>query len=101
MDYSKQLSDLRNGIHCDIVQEATVRNCINGNFNRGVLLFEDPIKIKDYVISSICCETGLLISDDNDRIIPYQKLTVEELSVIHSYVVGEKKYSFTPDKQLV
>ena len=101
MNYQEHLSTIRNDIHRDIVQEATVRNCILGNWCEGVLLLKDSIKIRDYIISSVCCETGLLISADNDRVIPYQKLTVEELAVIHNSVVQGKNYSFTLNTELV
>lgn len=100
MDYTKQLSDIRNKMHCDIVQEATVRTMVNIQTTDGVLSLEKPVEVGDYVVQSICCETGYLISPE-DRVVRYQDLTVEELSVLHqSFVVG-KKYTFTSNKQLV
>ena len=98
MDYIKELSDIRNKMHCDIVQEATVRTMINIQTTDGVLSFEKPIEVGDYVVQSICCETGYLISTE-DRIVRYQDLCVEELSVIHQSLVVGKHYSFTPNKQ--
>jgi len=101
MNYIQHLSDIRNDLHCGIVQEATVRNSVMGNDSDGVLLLKDPIKFREFIVGSICCETGFLISTDNDKIIPYQKLTVEELSVIHNYLVQSKQYTFTLNKELV
>jgi len=101
MNYSQQLSEIRNHLHCDIVQEATVRNSVLGNESDGVLLLKVPIRIREFVIGSVCCETGFLLSTDNEKIISYQKLTIEELSVIHNYLVGAKQYTFTLNKELV
>jgi hypothetical protein len=101
MDYYQHLSNIRNEIHREIVQEATVKNSVRGNKSDGVLLMEKPITIRDYIISSVCCETGYLISTDNDRIVPYQRLTVEELSVIHNCIVQAKQYSYISNKELV
>jgi hypothetical protein len=101
MNYSQQLSDIRNHLHCGIVQEATVKNTILGNESEGVLLLNKAIRIREFVIGSVCCETGFLLSTDNEKIIPYQKLTVEDLSVIHDYLVGAKQYTFTSNTELV
>jgi hypothetical protein len=101
MSYSKQLSDFRNQMHSDIVLEATVKNTINGNDINGVLLLKEPLVFREWTVSSVCCETGLLISSDNDKIVPYYKLTIEELDVVHSMVCVSKKYTFTLNTQLV
>lgn len=101
MDYIKQLNDFRNGLHREIVQEGTSRNCEKNGFRKGVLQLEGPIIFGDLVIGGICTETGLLVSTDNQTIIPYQNLSIDDLHVLYQYVVLGKKYSFTPDKQLV
>lgn len=100
MDYTKQLSEIRNNMHRDIVQEATVRNMITNQTTDGVLSLEKPVEVGDYVVQSVCCETGYLISTE-DIIVRYQDLTVEELSVIHQSLVVGKKYTFISNKQLV
>ena len=100
MDYIKQLSDIRNKIHCDIVQEATVRTMVNIQTTDGVLSLEKPIEVGDYVVQSVCCETGYLISPE-DRIVRYQDLCVEDLSVLHQSLVISKKYTFISNKQFV
>lgn len=100
MDYIKQLSEIRNKMHCDIVQEATVRTMVNIQTTDGVLSLEKSIQVGDYVVQSICCETGLLISIE-DRVVRYQDLTVEDLSVLHREFVLGKHYSFKSNKQLV
>jgi hypothetical protein len=100
MSYSKQLSDFRNQMHSDIVLEATVDNTINGNDTNGVLLLKEPLIFREWIISSVCCETGLLKSPDKNRV-PYHKLTIEELDVVHSMVCVSKKYTFTLNTQLV
>ncbi len=100
MDYTKQLSEIRNNMHRDIVQEATVRNMIINQTTDGVLSLEKPVEVGGYVVQSVCCETGYLISTE-DIIVRYQDLTVEELSVIHQSLVVGKKYTFISNKQLV
>ncbi len=100
MDYTKELSNIRNKMHCDIVQEATVRTMVNNNTTDGVILLEKPIEVGGYVVQSVFCETGYLISTE-DIIVRYQDLTVEELSVIHQSLVVGKKYTFISNKQLV
>jgi len=97
---SEQLARIRDNMHSDIVKEATVRNTINGNDSDGVLLLKDPLQFREWIISSVCCETGFLISPDNYKI-PYHKLTIKELDVVHSVVCVSKKYSFTLNTQLV
>ena len=100
MDYFKEISEIRDKIHCDLVQEATVRNMIKNQTTHGVLLSDKPVEVGPYVVQSICCEKGYLISTE-DRIVRYQDLCVEQLSVLHQVFVTDKKYTFTPNKQLV
>lgn len=100
MDYQKQLNEIRNKMHCNIVQEATVFNCVSGNSSDGVLLLKKPVDVGNRVIQSVCCETGYLISSD-DRIVRYQDLSIDEMCVIHRELVELKKYTFTLNAQLV
>jgi len=100
MDYNKELSQIRNNIHRDIVQEATVRNMIKNQTTDGVLLLNRPVELGSYVVQSVCCNTGYLISTE-DKIVRYQDLCVEQLSVLHQEFVTSKRYTFTPNKQLV
>jgi hypothetical protein len=101
MNYTNTIMGIRNDIHRDIIQEATVRNTVNGNESDGVLLLIKDVTINGKVISSICCETGYLLGQDNDKIVRYQDLTLEGLAVLHNYVVECKQYKFTLNSQLV
>ena len=101
MDYSRQLVEIRNNLHCDIVQEACHKNYVINGSRDGVLLLKKPINIGDFTVGSICCETGLILSTDNEKIIPYQVLSIEDLSVIHESLVQVKNYTFTLNEQLV
>jgi hypothetical protein len=100
MDYSKELTEMRNNMHCNIVQEATVVNCVKGNSGDGVLLLKKPVDIGSCVVQSVCCETGFLISEE-DKIVRYQDLTIEQLSVLHRQIFETKNYTFTLNSQLV
>ncbi len=101
MCYSTTLDKMRNDIHRDIVQEATVRNLINNNDCDGILKLKEPLFFGKYEIHGVCCETGLLVSEDYDRVVSYKLLTIEELVVLHNTIVEDKNYSFTPNTQLV
>lgn len=90
------LNRIRNQMHCDIVQEATVRNSINGNDSEGVLVLTTPIVFENRTVSAVCCNTGLLLSTDYDTIVPYQRLSIEELDKVHSMVCNYKQHSFKP-----
>ena len=87
-------------MHCNIVQEATVRNCVSGNSSDGVLCLKKPVDADGYVIQSICCETGFLISPE-DKIVKYQDLSIDGMSVIHKEVFELKNYSFILNNELV
>jgi hypothetical protein len=101
MNYAGKLLEMRDNMHRDIVQEATVRNAINGNESDGVLLFKRPLVIRGNVVASVCCETGLLILDDNDTLVKYKDFSIEELAVLHRTIVETKQYTFTLNSQLV
>ena len=92
--------EIRYNIHREIVYEATIKNMINNQNSEGVLLLENPIEVGDYVVQSVCCETGNLVSNE-DKLIGYQNLSIEVLSVIHQELVKGKRYTFVPDRQLV
>lgn len=96
----EQMTHIRNQMHCDIVQEATVRNCINGNDYEGILLLNTPIVFPDKTISGVCCNTGLLLSPE-DKVVPYQTLCMRELDKVHTVVANLKQYSFKPDNPSV
>jgi hypothetical protein len=100
MDYSSKILEMRDNIHRDIVQEATVRNAVNGNGSNGVLLLKNPLVIRGKVVASVCCETGLLVLEDNDTIVKYKDFSIEELSVLHRIIVETKQYTFTLNSQL-
>lgn len=100
-EFTKQITELRNTLHRDLVQEATCKNSIKGNSSHGVLHLNSPMIFGEFIISGLCCEEGLLLQPDYCRIVPYQKLSVYDLVVLHEYVVEKKNYSFKLNTELV
>ena len=96
MSLSKEVLRLRDTLHCNIVQEATVRNCLNEK-ESGVLNLIEPIELRDHIVDGVCCNTGLLLYGE-DKIIPYRLLTLEDLAVIHRVIVEFKSYEVVIDK---
>jgi hypothetical protein len=101
MSYTQKLNEIRNSIHKDIVVESTVRTCLLRKKGDDVLQLKNPVKVRTNTVGFVCCETGLLLSDDGDTIVRYQDLTVEELSVLHMEIVESKQYSFTNNLTLL
>ena len=102
------LQKKRDGLHKDLVQEACHKNFIINDNSDGVLQLHNPfyIKVKDVtlLIMGIDCEIGYPIAETysgNFRQIRYSSLTMDELVSLHRDVVLNKKYAFTPNKQLV
>jgi hypothetical protein len=88
----KQVQDLRDKIHSELVQEATVRSCVDGNPSDGVLRLKLPYVLQDgREVDSICCESGLLLG--NDKVIRYRDVILEDLVQIHN-LFASKQYSF-------
>jgi hypothetical protein len=108
MDYHKHISEIRDSLHRDLVQEACHKNFIINDNSDGVLQLHDPtyIRIKEemLLLVSIDCESGLPTVETyqgNFRAIRYGDLSVEELIDLHKRVVQQKQYSFTPHNELV
>lgn len=55
----------------------------------------------EFTVWGLCCEEGLLLQPDYCRIVPYQKLSIYDLVVLHEYVVEKKNYSFILNTELV
>jgi hypothetical protein len=110
MLYRKQLEDIRNTLHKEIVTEATVKNLLNGNDSEGVLhlKFQQMVKIEitygygegttvDAFIDSVDCNTGNIFGTDgngNEVNIRYSDLSIEQLISLHEEVVVNKQYKF-------
>jgi hypothetical protein len=97
----KNIGELRNKLHKGLVQEGTCQNSVKGNSSHGVLQLNEIFFGRGSIVASICCETGLLLREDHNTIVPYQKIPTDDLIDIYEYVVIEKKYSFTLNAELV
>ena len=97
----EKIIHLRNDLHRGLVQEATSKNSARGNSSNGVLQLNDIFYTKDTIVASICCETGLLLREDHNTFVPYQKVSTEDLISLFEYVVEKKQYSFTLNTELV
>lgn len=97
----KNIGELRDKLHKGLVQEGTCQNSINGNSSHGVLQLNEIFYGRDSIVASICCEKGLLLREDHNTIVPYQKISTDDLIDIYEYVVKEKKYSFKLNTELV
>lgn len=95
------IRELRDKLHKGLVQEATCINAKNGNKSHGVLQLTDIFQKRGTVVASICCETGLLLREDHNTIVPYQHIPTDELIDLYEYVVEKKNYLFTLNTELV
>ncbi len=97
MDYTEQLMRMRDDMHRDIVQEATVKTFPQHDGRNAELLLRIPLatdKNNIYVIG-VNCGTGDLISENENgtrNTLMYRHLSVEELSILHRAVVQVKDY---------
>jgi hypothetical protein len=110
MDYQKQLSQLRDNLHRDVVQESTCKIFQQLDTTDGVLLLLKPLVLHvefyhpewdDYSeevrVTAVDCNTGDLIGETlngNERNIRYIDLTAENLLELHR-AVTTKQYKFT------
>jgi hypothetical protein len=110
MNYSSELLKIRDEMHCNIVQEATVRTFIIEQTTEGYLEMEEPLRLylRDYhpykgnytsecFVVGVHCESGDLVGeyiDGKTKWIRYTDLTMEELAYLHDYVVQQKQYKF-------
>lgn len=97
MDYSEQLTKMRDDMHRSIVQEAVVKTFDRHNGDKSELLLRVPLatdKNNIYVIG-VNCNTGDLISENENgtrNTLMYRHLSVEELSILYKAVVEVKDY---------
>ena len=108
MKDSQTLQKERDMLHQHLVHEACHKNYLVHNTSDGVLQLHRPfyIRIKEEILHlvSIDCEIGCPVVETyngNFRQVRYSSLTMDELVSLHSDVVMNKLYTFTPDKQLV
>jgi hypothetical protein len=110
MDYQKQLSQLRDNLHREVVQESTCKIFQQLDTTDGVLLLLKPLVLHvefyhpewdDYSeevrVTAVDCNTGDLIGETlngNERNIRYIDLTAENLLELHR-AVTTKQYKFT------
>jgi hypothetical protein len=98
----------RDLLHKNLVQEACHKNYVRTGNSDGVLQLHRPfyIRVKDEILHlvGIDCEIGYPIVETyagSFRHTKYSNLTMDELVTLHSDVVMNKLYTFTPEKQLV
>jgi hypothetical protein len=110
MDYQKELSQLRDNLHREVVQESTCKIFQQLDTTDGVLLLLKPLVLHvefyhpewdDYSeevrVTAVDCNTGDLIGETlngNERNIRYIDLTAENLLELHR-AVTTKQYKFT------
>jgi hypothetical protein len=109
MDYQKQLNQLRDNLHRDIVQESTCKIYQQMDTTDGVLLLHKPVVLhvefyhpeqinysEEVQVTAVDCNTGDLIGetlDGNERNVRYKDLTAEKLMVLY-HSIASKKYKF-------
>ena len=110
MDYQKQLNELRDNLHREIVQESTCKISQQMDTTDGVLLLLKPVVLhvefyhpewddysEEVQVTAVDCNTGDLIGETlsgNDRNIRYRDLTAEKLLELHK-AIKSKQYQFT------
>jgi hypothetical protein len=106
-DYLHEIKVLRDKMHCEIVQEATVKTFVKEDSTDGILLLDEPFRFHltleegipevRYVIG-VDCNTGVVICEGIDnrcKFFRYTDLTLEELGQLHKSIVINKEYKFT------
>jgi hypothetical protein len=106
-DYLQELKVLRDKMHCEIVQEATVRTFVKEDSTDGILLLDEPFRFyfkleegysEERYVLGIDCNTGVVICEDIDnrsKFFRYTDLTLDELGQLHKSIVINKEYKFT------
>lgn len=115
MDFLTRITEMRNTMHCDIVQEATSKTLLrHPDFNQDGILelnqsitflleVNDPFDGLSYMnvtVIGIDCNTGDLVSEDedgNDIYIRYDHLSTDNLAKLHSNLVIRQNYSIKPN----
>ena len=111
MDYLQQLAVIRDNMHRELVQEATVRTFMKENSTDGFIELSRPFMFckEDYhplkgnytydcFVIGIHCASGDLMGEDAEgcqRCINYRDLSIEEMVKLHEYVVQQKQFKFT------
>jgi hypothetical protein len=106
MDYQKQLNELRNNLHREIVQESTCKIYQQMDTTDGVLLLHKPVVLHvefyhpewdDYSeevrVTAVDCNTGDLIGETlngNERNVRYRDLTVDKLHEMYQAIKTNK-----------
>jgi len=97
MDYAHEIMQMRNNMHRDIVQEATVKTFLQHYGKEAELVMRMALatdKNSLYVVG-VCCNTGDLLSEDEDgnrNTMKYHHLSLEELAMVHKAIVEVKDY---------
>jgi hypothetical protein len=110
MDYQKQLNELRNNLHREIVQESTCKVFQQTGTTDGVLLLLKPIVLhvefyhpewddysEEVQVTAVDCNTGDLIGENlsgNERNVRYMDLTADNLLQLHT-AIKSNQYKFT------
>jgi hypothetical protein len=110
MDYQKQLNELRNNLHREIVQESTCKIYQQLDTTDGVLLLLKPIVLhvefyhpewddysEEVQVTAVDCNTGDLIGENlsgNERNVRYLDLTADKLLQLHT-AIKSNQYKFT------
>ena len=98
----------RDLLHKNLVQEACHKNYVRTGNSDGVLQLHNPfyIKVNDVtlLLVGIDCDFGCPVVETYSgdfKEVKYNNLTIDELVTLHSEVVMNKSYTFTPTTQLV
>lgn len=115
MDYLKRITEMRNEMHRDIVQEATSKTLLrHPDFDQqGILELKKPIgfytEIRDpfdgesylyFTVIGIDCITGDLVceNEDHDNIyLRYDHLPTDTLGLLHNHLVLNESYTIKPN----
>jgi len=108
MKDSQTLQKERDMLHQHLVHEACHKNFLVHNTSDGVLQLHNPfyIKVNDVtlLLVGIDCDFGCPVAETfsgDFKEVKYNNLTIDELVTLHSEVVMNKSYTFTPTTQLV
>jgi hypothetical protein len=98
----------RDELHKNLVHESCHMNFLRTGNSDGVLQLHRPfyIRIREEILQlvGIDCEVGFPIVETyvgNFKKIRYSNLSMDELVSLHSDVVMNRLYTFTPSNQLV
>ncbi len=108
MKDGQTLQKERDMLHQHLVHEACHKNFTIHDSSDGVLQLHNPFYIVvngvTLLLVGIDCDSGCPVVETYSgdfREVRYNKLTIDELVILHSEVVMNKLYTFTPENQLV